>query len=66
MDFIHDDVVKVLPGFGPKAHSRSIFTPAHATATYAAWQEFVKDPGPAVVGAAPEGHPAWVPVTNTS
>lgn len=42
-----------VPGLGPKAHSRSIFTPAHATATYEAWKEFVKNPGPAVIGAVP-------------
>ncbi|HUX41654.1 MAG TPA: FAD-dependent oxidoreductase [Rectinemataceae bacterium] len=85
MDFVHDEVVKVLPeqnkvltksgkeiaydelvlatganlkweavpGLGPNGHSRSIFTPAHATATYEAWKEFVKNPGPAVVGAVP-------------
>jgi sulfide:quinone oxidoreductase len=42
-----------LPGLGPKAHSHSIFTPRDAEATYAAFRDFLKDPGPAVVGAVP-------------
>jgi sulfide:quinone oxidoreductase len=42
-----------VPGMGPKAHTRSIFTPPDAEATYEAWQEFVHHPGPAVVGAVP-------------
>lgn len=42
-----------VPGNGPKAFTHSIFTPPDAEATYAAWQEFVNDPGPAVVGAVP-------------
>jgi sulfide:quinone oxidoreductase len=85
IDFIHDEVVRVLPesnnvetkggkvlrydtlviaagaqfnweslpGLGPKAHTRSIFSPPHAEATYEAWKEFVKDPGDVVVGATP-------------
>lgn len=42
-----------VPGMGPKANSRSIFTPPDAEATYEAWKRFVEDPGPAVVGAVP-------------
>lgn len=42
-----------VPGLGPKAHSRSIFTPPDAEATYEAWKAFVKEPGPVVVGAVP-------------
>lgn len=42
-----------VPGLGPKAHSHSIFTPHDAEATYEAWQEFVENPGPAVIGAVP-------------
>lgn len=44
------DAVK---GLGPKANSRSIFTPHDAEATFAAWQEFIHNPGPAVIGAVP-------------
>jgi sulfide:quinone oxidoreductase len=44
-----------VPGLGPKAHSHSIFTPPDAEATYAAFQEFVEDPGPAVIGTVPGG-----------
>ena len=42
-----------LPGLGPAGHTHSIFTPRDAEATYAAFQDFVKDPGPAVIGAVP-------------
>ncbi len=42
-----------VPGLGPKAHSHSIFSPGDAEATYAAFREFVKHPGPAVIGAVP-------------
>ncbi|UCC81906.1 MAG: FAD-dependent oxidoreductase [Gemmatimonadota bacterium] len=42
-----------VPGVGPEAFTRSIFTPRDATRTYEAFQEFVKNPGPAVVGAVP-------------
>ena len=42
-----------IPGLGPRAHSHSIFTPPDAEATYAAFQGFVEDPGPAVIGAVP-------------
>ena len=41
------------PGLGPKGHSRSIFSPPHATATFEAWKEFVENPGDVVVGATP-------------
>jgi sulfide:quinone oxidoreductase len=42
-----------VPGMGPDAYSRSIFTPGDASRTREAFLEFVKDPGPAVVGAVP-------------
>jgi sulfide:quinone oxidoreductase len=42
-----------IPGLGPTRFTRSIFTPRDAEATYAAFQEFVKAPGPAVIGAVP-------------
>lgn len=38
---------------GLKQFSHSIFTPPDAAATYAAFREFVKHPGPAVIGAVP-------------
>ncbi|MCB9497779.1 MAG: FAD-dependent oxidoreductase [Fibrobacteria bacterium] len=42
-----------VPGLGPKANSHSIFTPPDAEETYAAWEKFLEDPGPVVVGAVP-------------
>ncbi len=41
-----------VPGLGPDGHTHSVCTTAHATAAWAAYQEFLKDPGPIVVGAA--------------
>lgn len=40
-------------GLGPNGHTQSICTLEHAETAYEQWQEFVKDPGPIVVGAAP-------------
>ena len=48
-DLVWDSV----PGLGPSRFTHSIFTPRHAEATYAAFQEFLKPPGPAVIGAVP-------------
>ena len=42
-----------VPGLGPKANSHSIFTPPDAERTFEAWEKFVEDPGPVVVGAVP-------------
>jgi sulfide:quinone oxidoreductase len=42
-----------VPGLGPRRFTHSIFTPPDAEATYAAFQAFVKAPGPAVIGAVP-------------
>jgi sulfide:quinone oxidoreductase len=42
-----------IPGLGPKRLTHSIFTPRDAEATYAAFQQFLKKPGPAVIGAVP-------------
>lgn len=42
-----------LPGMGPSRFTRSIFTPRDAEATYGGFQEFLKAPGPAVIGAVP-------------
>ena len=40
-------------GLGPQGHTQSICTLDHAEHAHAAWEEFVKNPGPIVVGAAP-------------
>lgn len=42
-----------VPGAGPAGHTRSICTVDHAEQTWADYQEFLKDPGPAIVGAMP-------------
>lgn len=44
---------EAIPGLGPKANSHSIFTPRDAEDSFAAWQEFLHNPGPAVIGAVP-------------
>ncbi len=41
-----------IPGMGPGKHSHSICTTPHADATWNAYQEFIKNPGPVVIGAA--------------
>lgn len=41
-----------VPGLGPAGHTQSVCTTAHANSAWAAYQEFLKDPGPVVVGAA--------------
>ncbi len=40
-------------GLGPDGHTESICTLEHAETAYGKWQQFVEDPGPIVVGAAP-------------
>lgn len=42
-----------VPGAGPAGYTRSICTVDHAEQTWADYQEFLKDPGPAIVGAMP-------------
>jgi sulfide:quinone oxidoreductase len=43
-----------VPGSGPNGgHTHSICTADHAEKTWDAYQEFIKDPGPAVIGAMP-------------
>jgi sulfide:quinone oxidoreductase len=42
-----------VPGLGPARFTHSIFTPRDAEATYGAFQQFLKAPGPAVIGAVP-------------
>lgn len=41
-----------IPGLGPKAHTQSICETGHAEQAFAAFEEFCKNPGPIVVGAA--------------
>ena len=38
-------------GLGPTGHTQSVCTLNHAESAYEAWQKFVEDPGPIVVGA---------------
>jgi sulfide:quinone oxidoreductase len=38
-------------GLGPAGHTQSVCTLNHAESAYEAWQKFVEDPGPIVVGA---------------
>jgi len=42
-----------VPGLGPGGHTQSICTHAHAEQAWAAYQRFLENPGPVVVGAAP-------------
>ena len=42
-----------IPGAGPGGFTHSICTIDHAEKTWADYQEFIKDPGPAIIGAMP-------------
>lgn len=42
-----------VPGSGPEGHTQSICTVDHAQKALAAYQAFVQDPGPAIIGAMP-------------
>lgn len=42
-----------IPGLGPQAFSHSICTTEHAQSAWEAYQRFLDDPGPIVIGAAP-------------
>lgn len=42
-----------VPGLGPSQFSHSIFTPHDAETTFDAFRQFLKAPGPAVIGAVP-------------
>jgi sulfide:quinone oxidoreductase len=42
-----------VPGSGPEGHTQSICTVDHAEKALAAYQAFVQDPGPAIIGAMP-------------
>jgi sulfide:quinone oxidoreductase len=41
-----------VPGLGPGAHTQSICTTDHAASAWKAYEAFLKDPGPVVIGAA--------------
>ncbi|HQU02886.1 MAG TPA: FAD/NAD(P)-binding oxidoreductase, partial [Acetobacteraceae bacterium] len=41
-----------IPGLGPKAYTQSICETGHAEQAFAAFEEFCKNPGPIVIGAA--------------
>ncbi|MGV8804929.1 MAG: NAD(P)/FAD-dependent oxidoreductase [Polaromonas sp.] len=42
-----------VPGSGPAGHTHSICTVDHAEQTWRDYQEFLKEPGPAIIGAMP-------------
>ena len=42
-----------IPGLGPDGHSESICTQAHAEHAWDKYQQFLRKPGPVVIGAAP-------------
>ena len=42
-----------VPGSGPQGHTQSICTIDHAEQAWAAYQRFLADPGPAIIGAMP-------------
>ncbi|VTU38913.1 NAD(P)/FAD-dependent oxidoreductase [Variovorax sp. RA8] len=42
-----------VPGSGPEGHTQSICLVDHAEATWARYQQFLDDPGPAIIGALP-------------
>jgi sulfide:quinone oxidoreductase len=42
-----------VPGLGPQGHTQSVCTQGHAQHAWENYEQFVKDPGPIVVGAAP-------------
>ncbi len=42
-----------IPGSGPEGHTQSVCTMEHAEKAWAAYQKFLEDPGPVVIGAMP-------------
>ncbi len=42
-----------VPGSGPAAHTQSVCTVDHADQTWRKYQDFVKEPGPVIIGAMP-------------
>ena len=45
--------LQAYPGAGPEQHTQSICSVDHATKAHDAYERFVKEPGPAVIGAMP-------------
>ncbi len=41
-----------IPGLGPEGHTQSVCTTPHAAAAWQAYERFLADPGPVVIGAA--------------
>jgi sulfide:quinone oxidoreductase len=41
-----------IPGLGPEGHTHSVCTTAHAARAHEAYQRFLQEPGPVVIGAA--------------
>jgi sulfide:quinone oxidoreductase len=41
-----------VPGLGPAGHTHSICTQAHASSAWNGYQEFLRNPGPVIIGAA--------------
>ena len=54
-----------IEGFGPEGHTQSVCTIEHAERAYDAWQDFVKDPGPIIVGAV-QGASCFGPAYETA
>lgn len=54
-----------IPGLGPEGHTQSVCTTPHAEQAFTAWQVFVENPGPVVVGAA-QGASCFGPAYETA
>ena len=54
-----------IEGLGPEGHTQSVCTIEHAERAYDTWQEFVKDPGPIIVGAV-QGASCFGPAYETA
>ncbi|HKJ76804.1 MAG TPA: FAD/NAD(P)-binding oxidoreductase [Gammaproteobacteria bacterium] len=54
-----------IEGFGPDGHTQSVCTIEHAERAYDTWQDFVKDPGPIIVGAV-QGASCFGPAYETA
>lgn len=54
-----------VPGLGPDGFTQSVCTTAHAERAWSAYQKFLDDPGPIVVGAAP-GASCYGPAYETA
>jgi sulfide:quinone oxidoreductase len=54
-----------VPGLGPEGYTESVCTTAHAEHAYAAYQKFLDQPGPIIIGAAP-GASCYGPAYETA